>query len=58
MSPWFSYFLPMTVKNLSVVLSFNARKAIPHNTGLINSVATAAQQFVYVIKKDYMLSNL
>ena len=34
----------MTVKNLSVVLSFNARKAIPHNTGLINSVATAAQQ--------------
>ena len=48
----------MTVKNLSVVLSFNARKAIPHNTGLINSVATAAQQFVYVIKKDYMLSNL
>ena len=33
----------MTVKNLSVVLSFNARKAIPHNTGLINSVATAAQ---------------
>ena len=48
----------MTVKNLSVVLSFNARKAIPHNTGLIKSVAKAAQQFVYVIKKDYMLSNL
>ena len=33
-------FLATAVKNLWVVLSFNARKAIPHNTGLINNVAT------------------
>ena len=51
-------FLTTVTKNLWLFLSFNARKAILHNTGQINNVATAIQQFVYVIKKDYMLSNL
>jgi len=35
-------FLATAVKNFRVVLSFNARKAIPHNTGLINNVVTAS----------------
>ena len=34
-------FLATAVKNLWVVLSFNARKAIPHNTKMINNVAKA-----------------
>ena len=32
---------PTAIKDLWVVLSFNARKAIPHNTKMINNVATA-----------------
>ena len=47
-------FLATAFTDLWVVLSFNARQAIPHNTGLINHVATA----IYVIKKDYMLYSL
>ena len=34
-------FLATAVKNLWVVLSFNARLAIPHNTKMINNVAKA-----------------
>ena len=34
-------FLATAVKNLWVVLSFNAREAIPHNTKMINNVAKA-----------------
>ena len=34
-------FLATAVKNLWVVLSFNARKAIPHNTKMTNNVAKA-----------------
>ena len=34
-------FLATAVKNLWVVLSFNARNAIPHNTKMINNVAKA-----------------
>ena len=34
-------FLATAIKNLWVVLSFNARKAIPHNTKMIKNVATA-----------------
>ena len=34
-------FLATVVKNLWVVLSFNARKAIRHNTKMINNVAKA-----------------
>ena len=33
--------LATAVKNLWVVLSFNARLAIPHNTKMINNVAKA-----------------
>jgi len=42
-------FLATAVKNLWVVLSFNARKAIPHNTGLINNVATAISTIIICI---------
>ena len=34
-------FPATAVKNLGVVLSFNACKAIPHNTKMINNVAKA-----------------
>ena len=34
-------FLANAVKNLRMVLSFNARKAIPHNTKMINNSAKA-----------------
>ena len=34
-------FLAMAGKNLWVLLSFNARKSIPHNTKMINNVAKA-----------------
>ena len=34
-------FLATAGKDLLVVLSFNARKAIPHNTNMINNVAKA-----------------
>ena len=42
-------FLATAVKNLWVVLSFNARKAIPHNTGLINNVATSISTIIICI---------
>ena len=52
-------FLATAVKNLWVVLSFNARKAIPHNTGLINNVATAISTICICNQKGlHMLSNL